>query len=402
MKRVICSLDGTWNHNRPGAILTNVCKLHQVIAANDASGVRQASHYIEGIVSTQTETMQFLKGGLGFGVDDRIRKAYTLLSDDYEPGDEIYLFGFSRGAFEARSLASLITLTGIAKAGGAFSLDKAWSLYRTPAGKRDPAVLAELRAAAHYPVRIKCVGVWDTVGNLGNPFASRGLLSLLNRRFAFHDMRLSDNIDVGLYALSIDELRGPFRPTLWTLPNDQGLPSHQHVEQVWFAGTHGDVGGGHRETGLSDLALVWMVERVKATTGLALDTKLLDQMARPDPLGPQHSVAEGWIFRWSRVCPFIRLVKQATAGIPRVRRLLLGFWRTSKLPRGVAAVNESIHDSVLERFGKRVIELRPQAARTLTYRPYNLRPVIAPITATLQEAGRPRRLKMFTVPRQLR
>ena len=100
MKRVICSLDGTWNHNRPGAILTNVCKLHQVIAANDASGVRQASHYIEGIVSTQTETMQFLKGGLGFGVDDRIRKAYTLLSDDYEPGDEIYLFGFSRGALK--------------------------------------------------------------------------------------------------------------------------------------------------------------------------------------------------------------------------------------------------------------------------------------------------------------
>src|SRR5687767_12191950 len=79
MKRVICCLDGTWNHNRPGAILTNVCKLHQAIAASDGNGVQQVSHYIEGIVSAEAESMPFLTGGIGFGVDDRICKAYEVL-----------------------------------------------------------------------------------------------------------------------------------------------------------------------------------------------------------------------------------------------------------------------------------------------------------------------------------
>ena len=197
MKRVICCLDGTWNHNRPGAILTNVCKLHQAIAASDGNGVQQVSHYIEGIASAEAESIPILTGGIGFDVDDRVRKAYEVLARSYEPGDEIYLFGFSRGAFEARSLGSLMSLVGIAKAGGAFVLDKAWSLYQTPEARRDPAVLAELRAAAHYPVRIKCIGVWDTVGNLGNPFVSG---SFGNRRYAFHDMRLTENIEVALHA----------------------------------------------------------------------------------------------------------------------------------------------------------------------------------------------------------
>jgi uncharacterized protein (DUF2235 family) len=189
MKRVILCLDGTWNNNRAGSILTNVCKLHQVVAPTDANGVKQVSHYVEGIVSADGESLQFVKGGIGVGVDDRIRKAYETLVEDYEPGDEIYLIGFSRGAFEARSLGGLITLIGVAKPGIGFSFDRAWSLYRTGEKKRDQAALAEIRAASHYPVRIKCVGVWDTVGNLGNPFVSGGAIG---RRYEFHDTRLSD------------------------------------------------------------------------------------------------------------------------------------------------------------------------------------------------------------------
>ena len=194
MKRVICCLDGTWNNNRAGSTLTNVSKLHEVIAPADGTGVRQISHYIEGIVSAEGESLQFVKGGIGVGVDDRIRTAYEALVKDYEPGDEIYLIGFSRGAFEARSLGGLITLFGVAKNGAGFSFDKAWSVYRTGEKLRDKAALAALRDAAHYPVRIKCVGVWDTVGNLGNPFVSGGAIG---PRYAFHDTRLSDNIDVG-------------------------------------------------------------------------------------------------------------------------------------------------------------------------------------------------------------
>ena len=278
MKRIVLCLDGTWNNNRPGAVLTNVCKLHQVIAPADANGVQADLQLRRGHRLGRRESLQFVKGGIGVGVDDRIRKAYEALVKDYEPGDEIYLVGFSRGAFEARSLGGLITLVGVAKAGLGFSFDKAWWVYRTREKGRDQAALADLRAATHHPVRIKCVAVWDTVGNLGNPFASGGAIG---RRYEFHDTRLTDNIDVGLHALSIDEIRGPFRPTLWTLPKGQALPANQHVEQVWFAGTHADVGGGHRETGLSDIALIWMAERLQATTGLALDMHKLAHMTRP-------------------------------------------------------------------------------------------------------------------------
>jgi hypothetical protein len=111
-------------------------------------------------------------------------------------------------------------------------LDKAWSLYHAREKERDQEELAELRSAAHYPERIKCVGVWDTVGNIGNPFSSGGLIG---RRFEFHNTRFSETIDGSLHALSVDELRGPFRPTLWTVPKGLDMPTNQHVEQVWFA-----------------------------------------------------------------------------------------------------------------------------------------------------------------------
>jgi uncharacterized protein (DUF2235 family)/lipoprotein NlpI len=396
MKRIALCLDGTWNDNRAVSPLTNVARLQHAIAGSDGNGVRQVSHYVDGIASTDGETAQFLKGAVGFGIGDRIRKAYELLAADYEPGDEIYLFGFSRGAFEARSLGALITLFGVAKAVGSFPFDKAWSLYRTRAAKRSETALAEVRAASHYPVRIKCVGVWDTVGNIGNPFSSSGPVG---RMFKFHDTALSDSIDVGLHALSIDEIRGPFRPALWSLPEGQALPANQHVEQVWFAGTHCDVGGGFRETGLSDIALLWMAERVAATTGMALDMDELARTSRPDPLGAQHRSAAGSIFRWSRLFPFVRLVKQAVEGISPLRRALFGTWRTSKVRGGRTVVNESIHPSVVRRFGQKVIELRDGRSHAIDYRPANLVPVVPEqqAQAVPLASGEPRRVKIFTV-----
>ena len=396
MKRIVLCFDGTWNDNRAGSTLTNVAKLHHAIVGSDPEAVQQIAHYVVGIASTAGESAQFLKGAIGFGVGDRIRKAYELLAADYVPGDEIYLFGFSRGAFEARSLGGFITLFGVAKSVKDLPFEKAWSLYRTRAARRSDAALNDVRAAAHYPVSIKCVGVWDTVGNIGNPFSSSGLIS---RMFKFHDTRLSDNIDVGLHALSLDEVRGPFRPALWSRPQHQALPQHQHVEQVWFAGTHCDVGGGFRETGLSDVSLLWMAQRVAATTGLAFDVDELAKSTRPDPLGAQHMSTTGSIFRWSRLFPFVRLVKQAVDGVSPLRKMLFGTWRTSKVPDGHVVVNESIHDSVLQRLGQKVIELRDGRSRMIEYRPTNLLPVAPdPPTQVVQPAfDRPRRVKVFTV-----
>lgn len=394
MKRLIYCLDGTWNTDDVAATATNVAKIHQAIAPTGNDGVVQISHYFDGIASSEGLRAKFLLGAVGYGVSDRIRAAYAKLMADYEPGDEIYLFGFSRGAFEARSLAGLLSLVGIGRADASFDLEKAWSLYRTPEAKRDAGALAALRGAAHYPARIKCIGVWDTVGNIGNPIFSG---SAAARRQKFHDTNWSNVAETGLHALSIDETRGPFRPMLWTLPEGSSLPADQHVEQVWFAGTHADVGGGWRESGLSDVTLKWMAGRVSSRYGLTLDEKVLASTAYPDPLGPQHASATGLAFIFSRLVPFIRLVKQATGAIPAIRRALLGTWRTGAIKRSRVSINESVDASVHQRLGEKVIELNNGRSRMITYRPRALADIPHTVSEATANDGQPRHVKIFTV-----
>jgi uncharacterized protein (DUF2235 family) len=369
MKRLICCLDGTWNSDEEGAVLTNVVKLHRHILPEDANGIRQVSRYVRGIDSTKGMRAQFIKGAVGYELADRILEGYGFLADAYEPGDEIFLTGFSRGAFQARSLAGFIALFGLAKNGSDFCVEDAWDLYREPPGRRAPAALERLRAGAHYPVGIKCIGVWDTVGNIGNPFFSSGFIG---RRFEFHDTRLHPSIDVGLHALSIDELRGPFRPSLWTRPRNAAPVPNQHVEQVWFAGTHANVGGGYPETELSDIALLWMAERVSATTDLAVDIDGLKRTTKPNPFGLQHASAIGAIFKWSARFPFIRLINQNMRAIPRRRRMLIDSWRSGAVARSDVTINETVHESALARFGRTVNEARGEALHEIVYRPRNL------------------------------
>lgn len=362
MKRLVCSLDGTWNDDDGPLPLTNVAKLHAAIPPRDRRGIRQLVRYISGIATEEGRRFNFLRGALGVDVAGRIKLAYEFLRDAYVPGDEIYLFGFSRGAYEARSLASFVTLFGIARKDSDFSFDDAWQLYRQSDHKRDVDALARLSSDCHYPVRIRCVGVWDTVGNIGNPISGPARLS---RRLAFHDMRLHDTIDVALHALAIDETRGPFRPTLFTLPEGMRLAPGQHVEQVWFPGTHADVGGGWADTGLSDLSLLWMAQRVTAKTGLKIDTAKLKRACHPDPLGLQHHSATGWIYAFSRRVPFRRVVQEDLGANSKRRRR----WRTGKLPNGLASINEMVHDSVFARLGQTVRQARGETVREIVYQP---------------------------------
>ena len=427
MKRVACCLDGTWNNDDDGSIVTNVVKLHRCVAPVDANGIVQKAHYVTGIDAEKGLKSKFLKGALGLGVGHRIKSGFAFLTKTFEPGDEIYLFGFSRGAFEARSLAGFITLFGIAKRGvdqpnEPAWIEQAWALYQQAPAKRDAAVLERLRAAAHFPVRIKCVGVWDTVANIGNSLFSDHLSKLAG----FHDIQLHPTIDVALHALSIDEVRGPFRPSMWTLAEGQELPPGQHVEQVWFAGVHADVGGGFEGTALSDVALDWMMKRTHETAGLEFNPSQLDSWTRarvsrttkvklaevpdnpamrPNPLGAQHTSAADPIFGWSNLFPYIRLIRQNEGAIPAWRSRLIGFWRSGKLPDGVVAVNESIHESVGERYGQPVVELAGDRPNITTYQPGNLAALIPtqwspPKQDGGQAAAAPgekRRVKIFTV-----
>ena len=376
MKRLICCLDGTWDEPTDTATLTNVVKLYNAIPAVDAAGVAQLRHYEIGIGTNSMGLRSFVSGALGLEVGDRIRSAYRFLVANYQPGDEIHAFGFSRGAFEARSLGGLIALAGFV--GSDALVDQAWRLYSSTPSVWRTARLKELRRQAHYPVRIRCIGVWDTVGNLGIP----GVDGRFNRRFRFHDTSLSPLLDVGLHALAIDEPRGTFSPTLWTLKKGAQLQPGQAIEQVWFAGSHANVGGGLaiEGSGLSDIALLWMAERAHTLAGIGCDFDKLRAAARPDPLAEQYSPSAAKLFRWSGVVPFIRLIKQNTRALPWQRRLL-GGWRSSKVAMGRVSINEQLHESVLERFGKAIVVRSSDGVTPSTYSPRTV--------AVLQAAAAP-------------
>ncbi len=352
MKRLVCLLDGNCGEEDGAPAPTNVAKLSRAILLKDGNNTRQLVRYVAGTPRTKRHA-----------VSDRIRVAYQFLTNGYEPGDEIFLFGFSRGAFEARSLASFMTLFGIARRESDFCINRAWSIYRKREKKRNFDTVAEIGASCHYPVRIRCLGLWDTVENTGNPYRSAGSF---RRRLDCHDTRLHDTIDVALHALSIDEPRRRFQPTLLTYPDDVALPAHQHVEQTWFAGTHGDVGGGWPETELSDIPLLWMAERIQANTDLALDIDRLRRETKPDPLGTQHDPLTGW----------------ARFAAPRARR-------TGTPPPGLRSLNQSIHPSALLRQGQTVKAARSGVARSTVYAPRFLEPAMTGRDAPAEPHSRP-------------
>jgi len=369
VKRLVVLFDGTWNKPGNEDELTNVVKLQRVLLPADAQGTRQLAHYVIGIATEDLGRLTFTVGAIGLGVGDRIQRGYKFVCENYQGGDEIYVVGFSRGAFQARSLAGLIALCGIARSAGAETVADVWDYYEQNKLKPDAARLAGLRAAAHYPARIKCVAVWDTVGNLGIPFVRKGLIKEL---LGFHDTELSPLVEVGLHALAIDEPRGPFAPTLWTMKKGASLPTGQTVEQVWFPGSHANVGGGFKDCALSDIALLWMAERLAQTTGLAVDLEQLRKSTKPDPLGELVSPTSDGIYRVSHVFPFVRLIEQNRKGISGLRRAIFGTWRVGVVASGLQTVNESIHESALARFGRDAPQRRGERVRRLVYRPATL------------------------------
>jgi uncharacterized protein (DUF2235 family) len=228
-----------------------------------------------------------LRGGaFGKGLGAHVREAYRSIVDNYEPGDEIFLFGYSRGAFTVRSTGGLIRRSGVLRREHRERIGEAYRLYR----RRDPAAKAEgkdalaFRAAFSHEPRIRFIGVWDTVGSLGIPAGIPWFpvtVGLINRRWAFHDTECSDWVDYAYQALAIDERRPQFAPTLWTQPADQIRPT---MEQVWFAGVHSNVGGGCADCGLSDLAFLWMMEKA-SVVGLAFDEEFVRATFKPMALG---------------------------------------------------------------------------------------------------------------------
>ncbi len=369
-KRLVVCLDGTWNSADDGHA-TNVVRIMGAIAPVDRAGVPQIVFYDAGVGADGGLIDRLVDGVTGRGVEQNIRDGYRFLAHNWLPGDEIYVFGFSRGAFTARSLCGFIDLIGLLPKHHVDRLDAAWTLYRTPEAERDQAALAELTREARRQAKVKCLGVWDTVGSLGVPLQP---LQLLSRRHRFHNAELSDVVECAFHALAIDEKRGPFGPVLWQKACGRELP--QVVEQVWFAGAHSNVGGGWSDTSVADLALTWMIRRVQANSGLAFDEDYIARQLRPDPLG-NISDSRTPLYAPSRVYPYERLLGQHPIRGSRLRRwapALRRFdWRTNRPKAGFEFVNERIHWSAIERFGK----LAPQDGKLRRYEPENLQAALA-------------------------
>jgi uncharacterized protein (DUF2235 family) len=300
MKRIVILIDGTWNKegitgNTNVAALDPVNRIatHAFIKTTAADGAAQHVHYHSGVGAEGDFFKRLLGGAIGLGLKQIIRECYDFVVADYAVGDEIYLIGFSRGAYAARALAGLIGASGIQRTADSAMFETAWQHYRVkPAVRAHPetASSSERTAIASYTAArsdfhdtrtVKCVAVWDTVGSYGIP-AGLGLAPLA-RYFAlfvlgFHDTSFGDHVEFGLHAVAVDEHRRSFVTTFWTIP--RGKKPKGHVEQTWFAGSHCNVGGGYPDAGLSDQALVWMIARLQVLTGLEFD---IDAVGRHAP-----------------------------------------------------------------------------------------------------------------------
>jgi len=209
MKRIIICSDGTWN--KPGntdngfVVRTNVQKIFEVIAKSDGD-IIQIKHYDNGVGVIGNTIKRMVNGALGAGLDDNIINAYKFIVWNYEPGDEIYLFGFSRGAYTVRSLAGMIRKCGILKNQDLCLIKETYDFYRLKLHERKAAraMSAQFVAKNSYPdPEIKFLGVWDTVGALGIPHNSFRLWN--QKRYKFHDLTLSSIIKYAYQAMAVDE-----------------------------------------------------------------------------------------------------------------------------------------------------------------------------------------------------
>jgi uncharacterized protein (DUF2235 family) len=387
MKRIVTLIDGTWNEEGQGND-TNIAKLDPgytkagapLIKAIAADGTEQRTFYHDGVGADPDFLKHWLGGAIGFGLRQIVQDCYRRLADNYTPGDEIYILGFSRGAYAARALAGLIGASGIQRPADPQGFDAVWNHYRVAPQIRDGKQAASSsdrkaidtfnKVAAQSTIdaspRIRCVGVFDTVGSYGVP-AGIGLAALGRyvtlALLGFHDTELGDHVDIGLHAVAVDERRRPFVPTFWTAP--KARPPRAHVEQTWFAGVHCNVGGGYPDAGLSDQALIWMIARIHALTALEFDAAQVKAATKPNIEGEVVDSAKGWII--DEKFPHYRVILSPEA----IRHGLL----FNKAKPDEMHVNERVHWSVMKKLGRRCLVFGVPDA---PYAPPNLPAAIRP------------------------
>lgn len=312
MKNIIILCDGTGNEISEN--ISNVLKFYRCLRKTDRSEPRQMVFYDPGVGTLArpnpwrklVQDFTAIMGlATGYGLDDKVLQSYLFLVRHYEPGDRIYLFGFSRGAYTVRVLAGLIHKVGLltpeqANLAGSgltaykqFSSDDQESLGAElkaftdggapPAKKDDQAAQFARITSTRWPL-IRFVGVWDTVASVIVPRPDRFYWP------SFEELAFTlqnPSVETFRQAISIDERRAMFRLKKWDEPqtftlnrfNNAGAKA-QDIKQVWFAGVHSDVGGGYpeKQSGLSKYPLLWMMEQA-VEAGLKVNNATVNQLA---------------------------------------------------------------------------------------------------------------------------
>lgn len=349
-KRVALFLDGTWNTLNNN---TNVWRLKSLCKQSPD----QKIYYSAGVGTKFGEKVA--GGAFGIGINEEVIAAYEWLVENYEPDDQIFIFGFSRGAFTARSLAGFVSKCGLLKPGSPLSLDQLYERYRKGRATSilalqhtDTGLTLEDRWLKKYssPVPIWFQGVWDTVGALGVPLPCVPHVSRHDFDFLETDLRINDTH--AYHALAIDEHRDAFKPTLWTKTTPVGDPpsaarDFPHVEQRWFVGAHANVGGGYENDLLAQTPLKWIMAKA-AEHGLVFK----------DTVEVDADIVH---------CPIRNSLAEMAHGIYEVLTLGKHYYRTIGADPiyseggHIDTINESIDSSVFARWNA-----------DQTYRPKNL------------------------------
>ena len=300
MKKLIVCCDGTWLDSQSGLeqgkipIPSNVTRISQAIKPISAEGISQVVYYKAGVGSQGGFLNRIVGGVTGAGLSEDIRGGYSFLGNNYHQGDEIFLFGFSRGAFTARSISGLINGVGLLTKDGLPYLAEIfedWENAHNPdyrpanpdipfpnkpraSDPRYKKLLAK-NGLSRLDVPIQVVGVWDTVGALGIPripWMKNLPMKQPGKEYQFYDTKLNDHVLNAFQALALDEHRRAFTPAIWERPPRNTT----NLRQVWFPGVHSNIGGGYADQSLANITLAWMMAQVESMLDFE-DDYILDE-----------------------------------------------------------------------------------------------------------------------------
>ncbi len=385
-KKIVVCCDGTWNKpevrlDRKRYRPTNVLRVARAVSPVDDHGHHQIIYYDSGVGTDGGIGYRMLGGATGYGLSSRIIKAYRFVCHNYVAGDELYFFGFSRGAYTVRALAGMIGAVGLLYSTDLHKLPTAFRYYNTHPQKRKNLPFYDEFIASHHTrqITIRFLGVWDTVGALGLPIPYIGPLT--RRWVGFFNTEIGSHIEYGYHALAIDERRSPFKPNLWSkLEDNPDRPScTKDVCQTWFPGSHSDVGGGAYNITLSSETLLWMVKRA-IDCGLHFPPnfpKEIQKNINREASKPENSLSLFYkgliplgVFPRDRVIgnrpKITRLHFKTPSNSPLFRNIKERLFTESNL-----TVNEMIHESAFQKYVACEISEKGNC-----YQPNNLSPAI--------------------------